>query len=180
MLAKPAMTYICVIFLLLLTGYSFADPIGSINSLKKYKQISIKEAPIITSKNIKNKSTKNSDSTESNNKVDSPRIARSQFTTAVVDREPTDNVVMLTSNSDKVYYFTELSNLAGQRITHRWQYQGKLMAEIKFDVKSDRWRVFSSKKIRPDWTGEWSVDLIDEDGNSLKTNSLEVVSANSN
>lgn len=178
--AKPTMTFIVSSFLffitsLIFTSSTFADPIGSIKSLEKYKKVKIIEAPKTSSEIKKPASTEDtSQVTELQN--DSPTIARSQFTTAVVNREPTDNVVMLSSNSDKVYFFTELSNLAGQRVTHRWQYQGKLMAEIKFNVKSDRWRVFSSKKIRPDWTGEWSVDLLDEHGNSLLTDRLEVVS----
>ncbi|WP_455375107.1 DUF2914 domain-containing protein [Kaarinaea lacus] len=107
-------------------------------------------------------------------------IKRSQFTTAIVDREPTDDVVMLTNNTDKVYYFTELSNLKGHKVTHRWEYRGKMMAEIAFDVKSDRWRVFSSKKINPDWTGEWSVVLIDENGTPLDVSKLDIVEASSN
>lgn len=114
------------------------------------------------------------------NDANTTPINRSQFTTAIVDREPTDNVVMLTNNSEKIYYFTELSNLKGQKITHRWEYQGKAMAEITFNVKSDRWRVFSSKKIKPEWTGEWSVVLLDENGKPLDVSKLEVVETTSN
>jgi len=102
-------------------------------------------------------------------------IVRSQFTTAVVNLEPTDDVVMLTNNSNKIYYFSELSDLKGHNVTHRWQYKGKTMAEVTFNVKSDRWRVFSSKTIRPDWTGDWSVVLTDEDGQSLSTDKFQVV-----
>lgn len=177
MLARPTVT--CVFFSVLfsVSSFSFADPIGSIKSLEKYKKIPIIEAPKTSPDTSK---TTTSSLNDTDPESDTPGIARSQFTTAVVNLEPTDNVVMLTSNSDKVYYFTELSNLAGHSVIHRWQYQGKLMAEVKFNVKSDRWRVFSSKKIHPDWTGEWSVDLVDEHGNSLLTNRLEVVSIESN
>lgn len=164
----PALLTLPAVLLLFLSTSAYADPIGSLKSVKNYKTISIKDAPFNLSSNGDSQTTISSN------------IARSQFTTAVVNREPTDNVVMLTNNSSKIYYFSELANLAGQRVTHRWQYQGKLMAEVKFDVKSDRWRVFSSKKIHPDWTGEWLVDLVDENGNSLTTTRLEVVSASSN
>lgn len=116
----------------------------------------------------------------SSNDVTSPTVKRSQFTTAIVNREPTDNVVMLTNNSEKIYYFTELSNLKGQKITHRWQYQEKPMAEIQLEVKSDRWRAYSSKNIKPEWTGEWSVVLLDENGNPLDVSKLEVIEASSN
>jgi len=118
--------------------------------------------------------------TETNNPNDAAtNIKRSQFTTAIVNREPTDNVVTLTNNSDKIYFFTELANLKGHTITHRWEYQGKLMAEIKFDVHSDRWRIYSSKNIKPAWTGEWTVELIDENGTSLDAENLQIVEAKS-
>lgn len=166
MLAKPTVIFSSLLFLVLLSGNITAEPIGSLKSIKKFKDITAKEAP---NPDINNNFNSNP-----------TKVSRSQFTTAVVNREPTDNVIMLTSNSSKIYYFTELSNLKGHNVTHRWQYQGKLMAEIKFDVKSDRWRVFSSKKIRPDWTGEWSVELVDEHGKALKVNKLEVVTAHAN
>ena len=118
----------------------------------------------------------------SESEVNSPpgKIIRSQLTTAIVNREPTDDVVMLTNNSEKIYYFTELSDLNGHKITHRWEHNGQVMAEINFKVKSDRWRVFSSKIIKPDWTGNWSVSLIDENGSSLKVSNFEVVDSKTN
>ena len=166
MLAKPTVIFSSLFILVLLNGNLVAEPIGSLKSIKKFEDITIKEAP---NPDVNNNSNSNP-----------IKVSRSQFTTAVVNREPTDNVIMLTNNSSKIYYFTELENLKGHNVTHRWQYQGKLMAEIKFDIKSDRWRVFSSKKIRPDWTGEWSVELVDEHGKSLKVNKLEIVTAHAN
>lgn len=118
-----------------------------------------------------------SPATQSGSKANAETVKRAQFTTAIVDREPTDDVVMLTNNSEKIYYFSELTNLKGHKVTHRWKYQGKLMAEIKFNVKSDRWRVYSSKNIKPDWTGDWTVELVDENGTSLDVSKLEVVEA---
>ena len=171
MLARPATLIAVSLFCSSISFNIVADPIGSLKSIKKFKNIPIKEAPNPTS-NISSNPQLMPD------KELDAKIARSQFTTAIVNREPTDDVVMLSSNSNKIYYFTELTNLKGHNVTHRWLYDGKLMAEITFDVKSDRWRVFSSKKIRPDWTGEWSVELVDENGKSLQTGKLEIVAAN--
>lgn len=141
-----------------------------------------------TEADSKNQATTQSENTQdqtssintTSDAVASTPVERSQFTTAVVNREPTDNVITLTNNSDKIYFFSELSNLKGHTITHRWQYQGKLMAEIKFDVKSNRWRVFSSKNIRPDWIGKWTVELTDENGTRLNIENLQIVDAKSN
>lgn len=107
---------------------------------------------------------------------DKDKVLRAQFTTAVVDREPTDDVVMLTNNNtNELFFFTELSNLKGESVTHRWEFEGQTMAEIKFDVKGTRWRTFSSKKIKPEWIGLWSVIVIDEDGQPLNISSVEII-----
>jgi hypothetical protein len=104
-------------------------------------------------------------------------IARAQFTTAIADREPTDDVVMLTNDNDKIHFFTELVGFNGQTIKHRWEYEGKEMAVVEFNVEGPRWRVHSSKNIKPEWTGIWSVTVLDQDNNPLKVSSFEVVEA---
>ncbi len=87
-------------------------------------------------------------------------VVRSVFTTAVEDREPADNIKQLNTNSDKVIYYTELRDMAGQTAKHRWEYNGKIMAEVEFKVGGSRWRVWSSKRLVPGWTGEWKVSVL--------------------
>ncbi|NOZ53135.1 MAG: DUF2914 domain-containing protein [Gammaproteobacteria bacterium] len=90
-------------------------------------------------------------------------------------KEPTDNVVLLNNNNPQVYFFTEIKNYTGGMITHRWEYQGTVMAEVSFNVGGPRWRVHSSKKLKPHWTGIWSVVVLDEHGSPLKISSFEVI-----
>ena len=87
-------------------------------------------------------------------------VVRSVFTSAVKDREPTDSIKELNTNSDKVIYYTELRDMAGQTARHRWEYNGKIMAEVEFKVGGSRWRVWSSKSLVPGWTGEWKVSVL--------------------
>lgn len=102
-----------------------------------------------------------------------PDVARHQFTSNVDNREPVD---MLTTANDvnPLYYFTELTNYQGQTVTHRWSYEGETMAEITFEVGGPRWRVYSSKQLLPEWTGEWWVDVIDEEGYVVMTDIIKV------
>lgn len=100
-------------------------------------------------------------------------VARAAFTTAIVDREPQGTISELTTKISKVYYFTELSNMMGRRIIHRWEYNGKVMAEIPFEVGGPRWRIYSAKSLLPAWTGEWTAATVDEDGRVLALNTLE-------
>lgn len=94
-------------------------------------------------------------------------VGRAAFTTAVEGREPRDSVSVLPNDHAKVYYFTELRNMTGQTVTHRWTFKGKVMARIRFEVGGDRWRVFSSKKLEPQWLGQWTASVVDASGRIL-------------
>ena len=94
-------------------------------------------------------------------------VARAQFTNAVENREPVDKVSNLLNDKNRIYFFSEIKDAPNQKITHRWEYDGKVMSEMNFDVGSARWRVFSSKTLDPSWTGEWKVSVLDEAGSTL-------------
>jgi len=97
----------------------------------------------------------------------SEHVARALFTSEVQNREPTDTITSLSNDKNKIYFYSELIGLGGQTITHRWEYQGKTMGEVKFNVGGPRWRVWSSKTLLPQWTGEWRVSIIDGSGNKV-------------
>lgn len=101
------------------------------------------------------------------------KVSRAQFTREVIDREPVDSILMLKNDVDKIYYFSELVNLKGQRVIHRWEYAGRIMAEIEFNITSNRWRAYSSKKLSPQLLGKWSVIVLDDKGWPLKTSLFE-------
>lgn len=101
-------------------------------------------------------------------------VARGQFTTAIVDREPADQVSSVASDVGTVYFFTELRDFDGQTVVHRWSHDGEVMAEVTFDVGGPRWRVWSSKNLVADWTGNWKVDVVAADGSVVASQSLMV------
>ena len=98
------------------------------------------------------------------NQAGKQRVARGLFSTNIIDREPVDQVVILTTAVSQVYFYTDLRNYQGQTITHRWEHDGKLVTEKKFEVGSARWRVYSQKDLDPGMTGSWSVVVSDERG----------------
>lgn len=97
------------------------------------------------------------------------KVARAQFTTAIKDREPVDEVVLTGPPVMELYFFTDLRHLEGRTVTHRWEYEGKLISLKPFMVEGPRWRVFSKKEILPEQVGEWSVTVLDESGWPLHT-----------
>jgi len=99
-------------------------------------------------------------------------VARAAFTNGIAEREPVDTISKLGTNSKKIYYFSELRDMAGQTVTHRWEHDGKIMAEVPFNVNGNRWRVFSSKNLEKSWQGEWKVSVIDQSGGTLAVNTF--------
>jgi hypothetical protein len=103
----------------------------------------------------------------------SEHVARSTFTTAINEREPTDTVATLTTGVDSVFFFTEIVNMEGKTIVHRWLHGGEQKADVSFDIGGPRWRVYSKKKLLPDWVGTWTVEVRDGEGNTLHSASFE-------
>lgn len=102
-------------------------------------------------------------------------VARAQFTTSVVDREPTDRLSIASSDMGQLYFFSELIGLQGQTITHRWQHFGTTVAEVGFEVRGPRWRVNSSKSLDAGLIGELTVEMVDETEASLGSFSIAIV-----
>ncbi len=101
------------------------------------------------------------------------QVARHQFTSAIDQREPID---MLTDamNVNPLYYFTELLDFEGTMVTHRWSFNGNVMAEVQFNVGGPRWRVYSSKRFQPEWDGVWTVDVVNEAGEVVASDVINI------
>lgn len=100
------------------------------------------------------------------------RVARGNLATAVIQREPVDDLgTSIVGNGEELqtyFFFTELRELAGQRVTHRWIQGGNVVAEIPFSVGDAwRWRVYSSKTFIPSMAGPWRVQVVLEDGSVI-------------
>ena len=98
-----------------------------------------------------------------------PAVAMARFTTAVENREPVDAVSFLGNDQSRILFFTDLRNLNQTVVLHRWEHKGRVMAEVRFTVQSDRWRVWSSKRLMPEWLGDWRASVVTENGEVLAT-----------
>lgn len=93
----------------------------------------------------------------------SDHVKRAVFTSSVVDREPVDSIDTLSIASEQIYFFTEIAGLPDKTIRHRWIHDNEIRAEIPITIGGPNWRVYSSKKLLPAWTGVWTVLVVDED-----------------
>jgi hypothetical protein len=101
-------------------------------------------------------------------------VSRALFTIGIDNREP---VIMVDSISPDSYnsisFFTELNGMSGQVVTHQWVFNDEVMFEKTFEVGGDRWRIWTSKTLIPDWTGTWTVKVLNEDGSVLERKSFD-------
>ena len=101
-------------------------------------------------------------------------VARAVVCAEVVDREPVGAADTFGSEVGRLFCFTEIRGLEGTTITHAWIHEGKTRARVELPVRSNRWRTWSTKKVSPDWTGQWEVKVLDADGIVLSTQEFVV------
>jgi len=101
-----------------------------------------------------------------------------EICTAVVDRAPAGTATSFGADVGTLYCWSKITGAAGETtIKHIWMYEGKKMAVVDLPVKSNYWRTHSSKKILPEWTGNWEVQVVDAAGDTLKTAAFTVGAA---
>jgi hypothetical protein len=100
-------------------------------------------------------------------------IIRAQFTTGIKQHEPIDRLgEIIPANKEgikRLYYFTEVKNMYGKTIIHRWEHEGRIIAEVPLSIDSYQWRTYSSKALTPAMMGRWQVIITNEQGEPLHT-----------
>jgi hypothetical protein len=91
------------------------------------------------------------------------QVERSQLTSSIENKEPTDNLEGLVpvqkDEMKRIYFFTQITGLADQQIIHRWLYKGEEKAAVTLNIGGDSWRTYSSKSVPSDWQGKWQVQV---------------------
>jgi hypothetical protein len=101
-------------------------------------------------------------------------VIRTQFTSAIQERRPVDNLSELNNGTaERIYCFTELTNLTGQVVTHSWEYRGEVMDETRFHVDGPLMRVWSSRLMTPDRPGSWTVIIMSASGKVLAERTID-------
>jgi hypothetical protein len=94
-------------------------------------------------------------------------ISEAVFALSVEDRVPIDIVEEIDNSLGKIYFFTNIRDLKGEHITHRWIYDDKVMADVRFEIRGPRWRIWSSKNLWHTWIGQWTVQVLLDDATVL-------------
>ncbi len=92
------------------------------------------------------------------------------ITTMINDRVPVDNVAIYPAQQGRLYCFSQIEGATGETsIDHVWLYEGKEMTRVTLPVRSAKWRTYSSKRIVPEWKGEWEVRVVGPAGIEMTT-----------
>lgn len=108
------------------------------------------------------------------------QVSRAMFTTRIENKEPVNQVLILENKYKQVYFFSDLRNLDGHKIIHRWEHDGHVVAEKVFSVKGPRWRATSTQLLDPTMLGRWTVVISDSDGCPLKAVVFQYVATSPN
>lgn len=113
----------------------------------------------------------------SNTLEDQPQVVRAQLTSAIDQREPVDIIdhVWLDHNTiGKIFFFVQLRDLMGQRVSIHWRHQDRVVAKVPLMIGSQDWRTYASKLLNKTGIGTWQVTLHDQSGKLLSRRSFTV------
>lgn len=153
---------------------------GKANASKDAKSSDTKvktDSKVSTSQTTNQKVAAETPKTKTSATSSSGPIRRAMFTKNVIDREPIDDIQTLTTDIEKIYFFTEIVGMDGKLVRHQWIYKDSVYADVPIQVGGPRWRASTSKKFLRGWTGEWKVAVVGEDGKTLVEDSFAYVAA---
>ncbi|MFS8637216.1 MAG: DUF2914 domain-containing protein [Gemmatimonadota bacterium] len=97
-------------------------------------------------------------------------VTRAVVATGIEDREPIGESTTFTADVGTVYFFTEITgDFDETQIHHVWLREGEEIARVPLTVRGPRWRTWSSKRIPPEWSGNWTVRIVLGDDQVLGT-----------
>lgn len=95
-------------------------------------------------------------------------VENATFTSSVTDGAPVDYRDAFDNTTRVIYYYAEVLDLNGQTIKHRWKLDGKLMQEVAIPVQRQRQAVWSKIEMQPEWTGAWTVEVVNGRGEVIE------------
>jgi hypothetical protein len=102
-------------------------------------------------------------------------VERIAIATHIVDREPSGVSEVFSGDVDKLYCFTEIvTDNYPTKVVHIWLYDNNIIAEVPLEVNSNKWRTYSSKRILPNWQGNWRVEVYDDNGKMIGSKNFTV------
>ena len=95
--------------------------------------------------------------------------------TAVEEREPVGIDSVFSSDVGQLYCYTKITGLQDTSlVSHVWFHNNEQMASVQLTLKAKTWRTWSSKRIMPDWSGDWRVEIQNAAGELVAKKSFKI------
>lgn len=107
-------------------------------------------------------------------------VINATFTSNVAEGAPVDFREAFFTDTPVVYYYSELLDLEGQTVKHRWSLEGKVMQEVPIQVTRARQPAWSKSTMQPQWTGNWTVEVLNGKGQVIDMRTTAPCKAMSN
>lgn len=102
-------------------------------------------------------------------------LTRAEFARDVTGREPEGVAEKFPPNVGKVIFFNQISGVTtATEVKHVWIFDNRVEMEVRLPVETDRWRMWSVKKIDPAQQGLWHVEVLDPAGNVIKSTTFTI------
>lgn len=103
------------------------------------------------------------------------KITEMAFSEKVENHNPVNPDTSFSYTVGKVCCFTRVEGAQDTtQISHIWYHNDKEMAKVDLSVRSSYWRTWSSKQILKSWIGNWRVDVVNADGDVIKSKSFVI------
>jgi len=104
-----------------------------------------------------------------------PEVTRAVLATGVQDREPVGVAETFPMDVGTLYFYTVFEgDFPEQTVRHVWLREGEEVGRVELRARGPRWRTWSTKAIPSDWTGPWTVQVQDAQGNVLASREFTV------
>lgn len=95
--------------------------------------------------------------------------------TGVEDREPAGEGTAFPADAGQLVAWSRVTGAEGTTIEHVWRFPaGDIEAVVPLQIGGSPWRTWSTKRIPPEWSGDWVVEVRDAGGNVIATANLTV------
>lgn len=102
-------------------------------------------------------------------------VIEAVITTAIIQREPVDEVEVFPIQTGKLYCFTRITGAAEATVVyHLWYRGGQLMSRVELPVNSPDWRTWSAKRFLEDEPGQWRIEIQDASGTVMRQVEFEL------
>jgi hypothetical protein len=95
--------------------------------------------------------------------------------TAIENKQPAGIDSVFSSDVGQLYCYTQLTSVQDTAvISHVWIHNNEVRASVQLTLKAAKWRTWSSKRIVPEWTGDWRVEVQNEAGELLAKKTFKI------